>query len=92
MVHLLDLDDVNDRHGHIDVNRDVEVVHFVKTERGYFLVVVVLVEPLEIYEDKSWVKNLPSERGVYSCLRPTHQSNWMFGRIFGKDLCFHSIP
>ena len=42
MVHLLDLDDVNDRHGHIDVNRDVEVVHFVKTERGYFLVVIVL--------------------------------------------------
>ena len=42
MVHFLYLDDVNDRHGHVDVNRDVQVVHFVKTERGYFLVVIVL--------------------------------------------------
>ena len=42
MVHFLYLDDVNDRHGHVDVNRDVQVVHFIKTERGYFLVVIVL--------------------------------------------------
>ena len=42
MVHFLYLDYVNDRHGDVDVNRDVQVVHFVKTERGYFLVVIVL--------------------------------------------------
>ena len=42
MVHLLYLYDVNDRHRHIDVDRDVQVVHFVKTERGYFLVVIIL--------------------------------------------------
>ena len=42
MVHFLYLDYVNDRHGDVDVNRDVQVVHFIKTERGYFLVVIVL--------------------------------------------------
>ena len=42
MVHLLDLDDVDDRHGHVDVDRDVDVVHFVKAERSNLLVVVVL--------------------------------------------------
>ena len=42
MVDFLDLYDVYDRHGHIDVDRNVQVVLFVKTERGYFLVVVVL--------------------------------------------------
>ena len=42
MVHLLYLYDVNDRHGHIDVDWDVQVVHFVKTEWGYLLVVIIL--------------------------------------------------
>ena len=42
VVHLLDFDDVNDRHGHIYVDGDVDVVHFVKAERSNLLVVVVL--------------------------------------------------
>ena len=42
MVNLLYLYDVNDRHGHIDVDWDVQVVHFVKTERGNLLVVIIL--------------------------------------------------
>ena len=44
MVDFFYLDDVNDRHRDVDVHRDVQIVHFVKTEGGYFLVVVVLVE------------------------------------------------
>ena len=42
MVHLLYLYDVNDRHGHVYVDGDVDVVHFVKAERSNLLVVVVL--------------------------------------------------
>ena len=90
MVDFFYLDDVNDRHRDVDVHGDVQIVHFVKTEGGYFLVVVVLVEAYEIYEYKCKAENLPSERGVYSCLRPTHQSNWMSGRILG-DFRYHSL-
>ena len=42
VVHFCDLDDVDDRHGDIDVNWDVDVVHFVKAEGRDLLVVVVL--------------------------------------------------
>ena len=61
MVNLLDLDDVDHRHRHIDVHldndddddvdhrhqhidvyRDVDVLFFVKAERGDLLVVIVL--------------------------------------------------
>ena len=55
MVHLLYLYDVNDRHGHIYVDGDVDVVHFVKAERSNLLVVVVLyiqLEPLIEGENK----------------------------------------
>ena len=45
MVDFFYLDDVNDRHRDVDVHGDIKIVHFVKTEGGYFLVVVVLVEP-----------------------------------------------
>ena len=50
MVNFLDLYDVYDRHGHIDVDRNVQVVLFVKTERGYFLVVVVLGGEENLYK------------------------------------------
>ena len=43
MVHLFNLDDVNDRHGDVDVDRDVDTVHFVKAEWCNFLVVIVLL-------------------------------------------------
>ena len=42
MVHLLDLQDVKDGHGHIDIYGDHCLEHFVKTERSDLLVVVVL--------------------------------------------------
>ena len=42
VVHFLYLNDVNDRHGHIYVDGDVDVVHFVKAEGRDLLVVVVL--------------------------------------------------
>ena len=42
MVDLFNFDEVNDGHRHIDVHRDVEVVHFVKAKRRNLLVVVVL--------------------------------------------------
>ena len=42
MVHLLDFQDVNDGHGHIDIDGDHCLQHFVKTERSDLLVVVVL--------------------------------------------------
>ena len=42
VVHFCDLDDVNERHGHVDVDRDVDIVHFVKAEGRDLLVVVVL--------------------------------------------------
>ena len=42
MVDLFNFDEVDDGHRHVDVHRDVQVVHFVKTERGYFLVVIIL--------------------------------------------------
>ena len=42
VVHFCDLDDVDDRHGDIDVDRDVDIVHFVKAEGSNLLVVVVL--------------------------------------------------
>ena len=43
-VHLDDDDDddVDHRHQHIDVYRDVDVLFFVKAERGDLLVVIVL--------------------------------------------------
>ena len=47
VVHFLYLNDVNDRHGHIYVDGDVDVVHFVKAERSNLLVVVVLYIQLE---------------------------------------------
>ena len=43
MVNLFDFDEVDDRHGDVDIDRDVEVLHFVKTERCNLLVVIVLV-------------------------------------------------
>ena len=43
MVDLFNFDKVDDGHRHIDVHRDVEVVHFVKAEGRNLLVVVVLV-------------------------------------------------
>ena len=42
MVDLLDFQNVNDRHRHVDVDWDHCFENFVKTERGNFLVVVVL--------------------------------------------------
>ena len=42
VVYFCDLDDVDDWHGDIDVDRDVDVVHFVKAEGSNLLVVVVL--------------------------------------------------
>ena len=42
VVHFCDLDDVDDWHGDVDVDRDVDVVHFVKAEGRDLLVVVVL--------------------------------------------------
>ena len=42
VVHFCDLDDVDDGHGDVDVDRDVDVVHFVKAEGRDLLVVVVL--------------------------------------------------
>ena len=42
MVNLFDFDEVDDRHGDVDIDRDVDVVHFVKAERCNLLVVVVL--------------------------------------------------
>ena len=43
VVHLFNLDNVNDRHGDVDVDRDVDTVHFVKAEWCNFLVVIVLL-------------------------------------------------
>ena len=42
MVDLFNFDEVDDGHRHVDVHRDVQVVHFVKAERRNLLVVVVL--------------------------------------------------
>ena len=42
MVNFLNFQNVNDRHGHIDVDRDDCFQHFVETERSYLLVVVFL--------------------------------------------------
>ena len=42
VVDFLDLDHVNDRHWHIDVDRDIDILLFVKAERSNLLVVVVL--------------------------------------------------
>ena len=43
VVYFCDLDYVDDRHRDVDVDRDVDIVHFVKAERRDLLVVVVLV-------------------------------------------------
>ena len=43
MVNLFDFDEVDDRYGDVDIDRDVEVLHFVKAERCNLLVVIVLV-------------------------------------------------
>ena len=43
MVDLFNFDEVDDGHRHVDVHRDVQVVHFVKAEGRNLLVVVVLV-------------------------------------------------
>ena len=58
MVHLLYLYDVNDRHGHIYVDGDVDVVHFVKAERSNLLVVVVLY--IQIRGEKQDIKKIKS--------------------------------
>ena len=42
MVDLLDFQNVNDRHRHVDVDWDHCFQNFVETERGNFLVVVIL--------------------------------------------------
>ena len=42
ITHLCNLDDVNHRHGYIDVDRDIHIVDLVKAERSNFLVVIVL--------------------------------------------------
>ena len=42
MVHLFNFNNVNDRHGDVDVDGDVDVVHFVKAEGCNLLVVIVL--------------------------------------------------
>ena len=42
MVDLFNLDNVNDGHGDIDVDRDIDIVHFVKAEWRNLLVVVLL--------------------------------------------------
>ena len=42
MVHLFNLDNVNDRHRDVDVDRDVDILHFVKGERCDLFVVIVL--------------------------------------------------
>ena len=42
MVHLFNFDNINDRHGDVDVDGDVNIVHFVKAEGRYLLVVIVL--------------------------------------------------
>ena len=42
MVNLFNFDNINDRHGDVDVDGDVNVVHFVKAEGRYLLVVIVL--------------------------------------------------
>ena len=44
MVDFGNLDDVDDRHGDVDVNGEVDIVHFVKAERCDLLVVIVLHE------------------------------------------------
>ena len=46
VVHLFNLDYVNDRHGDVDVYRDVDTVHFVKAEWCNFLVVIVLLRKM----------------------------------------------
>ena len=43
MVDFFNLDDVNDRDWDVNIDRDVDIVYFVKAERGDFLVVVLLV-------------------------------------------------
>ena len=58
MVHLLYLYDVNDRHGHVYVDGDVDVVHFVKAERSNLLVVVVLY--IQIRGGKQDIKRIKS--------------------------------
>ena len=42
MTDLCDFDDVNHRHVHIYIHRDVHIVDLVKAERSNFLVVIVL--------------------------------------------------
>ena len=42
MVDLLDFQNVNDRHGDVDLDRDDCLQHLVKAEWGDLLVVVVL--------------------------------------------------
>ena len=46
IAHLCNLDDVNDRHGDVDVDGDVLVVDLVKAKRGNLLVVIVLENTL----------------------------------------------
>ena len=43
MVNLFNFDEVDDGHRNVDVDRDVEILHFVKAEGRNLLVVVVLV-------------------------------------------------
>ena len=42
ITHLCNLDDVNHRHGYIDVDRDIHIVDLVKAERCNLLIVVIL--------------------------------------------------
>ena len=42
MVHLFNFDEVNDRHWDVDVDGDVDIVHFVKAEGRNLLVVIIL--------------------------------------------------
>ena len=43
MVDLFNFNEINDGHGNVDIDGDVDVVHFVKGERCNLLVVVLLL-------------------------------------------------
>ena len=46
VVHFFNLDNINDRHGDIDVDGDVDTVHFVEAEWCNLLVVILLLRKM----------------------------------------------
>ena len=75
MIHLFDLQNINDADGDIDYCWDIRLVFVVKAEGRDLLVVVVLgfikgLEKISNQQERSL-----SLRGVYNCPRPIHRDN-----------------